>query len=148
MKNYRQIFLVFTLIIALSTTTAFASTSEVTVNNSINSTSSTTSTVSNNTHIRIETNGVVKECDSKNGDCSHMESDDGSSKVRINNNTVGTTIEPTTAEESVTPTPHASDSARTIISEQKKQLHEQEKTFLQEIEDFFKKLFSSLKLKF
>lgn len=147
MKNYRQIFLLFPIVSLLSPSISYASESQVSVQSTINSTSTSSTVNTGNTHIRIETNGVVKECDSKNGDCTHMESDDGSSKVQVNNNTLGTSTIDTEDEITVSPNPHSSNSAKTIISEQKKLQKAQQHTFLEEIEDFFKSIFDALKFK-
>lgn len=69
---------------------AFASTS-VNITNNVSTSTSTSSTGSNNTHVEIDTNGVKKTFDSSGQDI-HWQSDDGSSKVDINNNGSNTSV--------------------------------------------------------
>jgi len=140
MKNSRQIFLILVIFFFSFSFSSFASTATVNVQSITNSSSNSTTTTTGNTHIRIETNGVVKECDSKNGDCTYLESDDGSSKVNVNS---GSFVSPT-----VIPTPFAANSALTAISEEKKSVKENELSFFQEIKDFIKSIFETLKLEF
>lgn len=148
MKNYRQIFLILSFVFLSSAVPSSADTS-VSVNSVTNTSNTSSNTVTGNTHIRIETNGVVKECDSKNGDCSYMQSDDGSSKVEVNNNSTATAfIAPTHTKVSTTPAPAGTNSANVIVKEKGKELKEKQLTFIQEIENFFKNLFEKLKLKF
>ncbi len=148
MKNLRQIFLLVTVVSLLPLNTVFAESSNVNVVTNSNTTSTSNSTVTSNTHIRIETNGVVKECDSRKGeDCTHMESDDGSSTVNVNSKTSGNHIEIEDDNTDVTPAPHSSNSAKTLKSEQKKIIKEQEPSLIEEIKDFFKSIFETLKLK-
>ena len=63
------------------------SSSHVEVHNEVNSSSSNTSTTTDGTrtHIRIETNGKVKEYDSDKPEDVTIQSEDGSAKVHINN---------------------------------------------------------------
>lgn len=64
--------------------------SHVSIHNSVNTSSTTQSTVTNGrTHIRIETNGKVKEYNSdKPGDVT-IQSDDGTSRVHVNTTSGG-----------------------------------------------------------
>lgn len=149
MKNFRQIFLIVAILSFSSSIPSFASTATVNVQSTTNTSSNSTTTTTGSTHIRIETNGVVKECDSKDGDCTYMESDDGSSKVNINNGSVAKPTSVSEVKETVTPTPLASNSAKTIISQEKKIIQEQEEhSIIQEIKDFIKGILESLNLKF
>ena len=93
---------------------------------------------------------LVKECDTKNGDdCTHMESDDGSSTVNVNNNSSNKNTEIDDDKDDVLiPTPHASSAAKIALIEQKKIIKEQQHSFIEEIKVFFKSIFETLTLKF
>lgn len=78
--------------------TVFASTS-VNVTNNVSTSTSTSSNGSNQTHVEIETNGVKKTFDSSGQDV-HWQSDDGSSKVDINNNGTSASVVPSQQGES------------------------------------------------
>lgn len=82
---------VFVLLGGAMASSAFASNS-VTVTNNVSTNTSTSSTGSNQTHVEIETNGVKKTFDSSGQDV-HWQSDDGSSKVDINNNGSSTSVD-------------------------------------------------------
>lgn len=150
MKNYRQIFLAIPIFLLLSTTPSYGASSEVKVNSVTNTSSASTNSTSGNTHIRIETNGIVKECDSKNGDCSHLESEDGSSKVDVNNNSIETSkIRAADAETISAPTPTGTKSASTFQANEKKEKKvDKPLNIFDEIEQFFKSFFEKLKIKF
>ena len=150
MKNFRQIFLIIPILVLANPFFSYASESTVSVQSITNSSSNSNSVVAGNTHIRIETNGVVKECDTKNGDdCTHMESDDGSSTVNVNNNSSNKNTEIDDDKDDVLiPTPHASSAAKIALIEQKKIIKEQQHSFIEEIKVFFKSIFETLTLKF
>lgn len=110
----------------------------VEVNNSFNSTNSTNSTNTTKTNIRIESNGEVKEYNSDSGEDVVIESSDGNSKVRINNdNTViSATPTPEQQNEPVKPTKDLSITQKPKTDQQ---------SFFEIIKDvitnFFKNLF-------
>ena len=61
------------------------STSNVQIHNSVNASNTSSSTNNTSTHIRIETNGQVKEYDSSQPGDVNIQSDDGTSQVHVNN---------------------------------------------------------------
>ena len=145
MKNFRQIFLLYTFLLILFPLPAFASEANVVVHTNSNFTNSSTSISNSHTHIKIETNGVVKECDSDNGDCTHMESDDGTSKVEVDSDKLK--ISPTIKVTTITPIVESTKSAGAILERTKKEIREKEENWLQKLEAFFKNFFEKFKFK-
>lgn len=129
------------------------STSNVEIHNSVNTSSSSTSNSSNHTSVRIETNGKVKTYESDSGGSVHMESDDGSSKVDINNGSLkgtNTTVAPSPTVSATTSAMQEQKDKINKASEEAKRKIEEMKLKNQDLftrlEDFFKNLFSRLHL--
>lgn len=126
--------------------------SSVNVNNSVSSTSNQSSTSQNHTSIRIETNGQVKTFESDTPGNVHLESDDGSSLVDINNN-ITPAPKSTFTLPPIPPTPFIDkqkikmelERIKEKIAEQDRKNNALNRNILQEIRDFLNKLLSSLK---
>lgn len=66
-------------------TATYAATTSVSVQNTVDSTSNSESTSTSQSHVRIETNGEVKEFNTNGNETVDWKSDDGKSSVKINN---------------------------------------------------------------
>jgi hypothetical protein len=165
MKKSRQIFLLVILLSTITSLTAYADSSVNISNNSTGSNShveihSTTNTsdVSNSTghtSVRIETNGNVKTYDSDNPGSVHLESDDGTSKVDINNgNSADTSQEnyqtpsvTSTQKQEITETQKKIEAAQEKVKEKLAVGQQKQKSFITRIEDFFHQLLLSFGFK-
>jgi len=112
----------------------------VSVTNNVNSTSNSTTTSNSKTHVRIETNGEVKEYNSENGGSVHIESDDGTAKVNINNN--GSTSNDTD-EEMENGTKSAEEIEKVLRQgvDEQGETQDEQKNFFEKLKDFLKNLF-------
>jgi hypothetical protein len=166
MKKGRQVFL---LVVTLLATTALPVSADSTVNISSNTTGSnshvevhdTTNTTNTNTSensgytsVRIETNGNVKTYESDTPGSVHIESDDGTAKVDINNgSSTGTTLNNTQKQELRLGQKQATEDAQKKIDETEKKVkqklqdeEQKRKGIIERIEDFIINIFQNLKV--
>lgn len=161
MKNGRQVFLFILLPLFLAPGMTYAETSvnisnngsgassDVEIHNSINSSNSSSNTSNSHTSVRIETNGVVKTYESDNGGSVHIESDDGTAKVNINNN--NSTVTPKVKENEVVGSSEAREKLKIAdqkLNAQKTEFQKSQKSFFQKIGDYLKSMFSHFSFKF
>ncbi len=111
--RYAHLSLIALLLLTMAKVT-YASTSSVTINSNINSDGNSSNT--SESHVRIETNGVVKEFNTSGNESVDWKSEDGKSSVKIDGN--GTSVQSGSESHSagasgtVTPSPSASPSSQ------------------------------------
>lgn len=153
MKTFPYILLGIFLIFIV-TANAYADTSVVNVQSTVNSSSTTTSNSSSHCTIHTESNGNVQDYNSD--DCNNVHITNGGSSVNINNNTNSTndpitplpTIPPIykTFPTIVTPTMPPTPTIK-IHEEQIKEFHkalQQQKNFIENFQTWIKSFFASL----
>jgi|SRR5579859_4899437 len=151
MKEAVIFFIILSIFSVFAGETNADSSSSVTVNNSVNSSSHTDSTSNCHTTVHMETNG--KEQNYESGDCGdvHIQSNNGDSTINVTNKSNANTITSTPTiilYSTVTPTEimnkekvkQQKDRAKVKINEQKKQI--QKNNFLEEMQVLLKKIFS------
>lgn len=125
------------------------SSSHVEINNSINSSSSNNGLVNSHSSVTVTTNGETKHFES-NGTDINYESDDGSTKVKINNNGSSSVAKTPTPTKISTNSAHTDDILKdaqkaTKEAEQlKKKIEEEQKNFLEKIRDYISDFLSSI----
>jgi hypothetical protein len=127
-----------------------ASSSNVSITNTVNSTNSTSSTSNTQTHIRIESNGQVKTYDSDQPGSVNIQTDDGKAQVHINSvvgntSTVNTTDTATpiqTKPSPITDRPKIAGAKTSNLPAVNPIQISQNQTFFDQIRLFFHKLFS------
>lgn len=162
MKKW-QVFLSVSFLVLLTQGSTFAETSvdisnnsngsnsSVNISNTVNSTSTNTSSSTTKTNIRIETNGKVKTYESDNAGSVHIESDDGTAKVDINNNNVKgaatqNTVTPSGTFDEKNATSEAAKNTNKA-AEKVKKIKETQKNFFERLEAYLKDLFSKFPFK-